>query len=301
VVPGPGTAADPVITCPVKVLIVDDHAINRHLYHALCSRWGMHPEVVAGGREALETAANRGRPFTLVLLDADMPEIDGFDVSEAIAARSDLADAVIMMLAASGPYNDGSRCAQLRRAAHLVKPITPGDLLAAIQRVLPTGVQPAATPPAATVTAATPSPVGLSARVILLAEDNVVNQRVAAGLLRRRGHTVVVANNGLEALATLEDQRFDLVLMDLQMPQMGGLEATRRIRDRERDSGRHTRVVAMTADAMTGDRERCLAAGMDGYLSKPVDPLTLFTAVEQETLAEDAVETARVLHPVGGA
>ena len=155
----------------------------------------------------------------------------------------------------------------------------------AINRVLATAVPRAATMPAPPPPMAPMATVGLRPLTILLAEDNLVNQRVAAGLLRRRGHTVAIANNGIEALAALENQRFDLVLMDLQMPQMGGLEATRRIRDREREGGRQTPIVAMTADAMTGDRERCLAAGMDGYLSKPVDPCMLYAVVEQHTAA----------------
>src|SRR6185312_12628885 len=128
---------------------------------------------------------------------------------------------------------------------------------------------------------------------ILLAEDNIVNQRVAVGLLTRRGHTVDVVTNGVEALAALAASSYDLVLMDIQMPEMGGIEATRMIREREASTGRHTRIVAMTAHAMAGDRERYLAAGMDGYLSKPIDPHTLFAAVDvrppaPRSLPEDA-------------
>jgi CheY-like chemotaxis protein len=115
---------------------------------------------------------------------------------------------------------------------------------------------------------------------ILLAEDNIVNQRVAVGLLTRRGHSVEVANNGVEALAALALAPYDLVLMDIQMPEMGGIEATHAIRESEASAGQHTRIVAMTAHAMVGDRDRYLAAGMDGYLSKPVDRNALFAAVE---------------------
>jgi signal transduction histidine kinase/ActR/RegA family two-component response regulator len=145
--------------------------------------------------------------------------------------------------------------------------------------------RPAVTPAAATAPVAAMPPAAMTPLNILLAEDNVVNQRVAAGLLTRRGHRVTVASNGIEALVALERQPFDLVLMDLQMPEMGGVEATAIIRDRERDSGRHSRIVAMTAHAMTGDRERCIAAGMDGYLSKPIDRSMLYLVVEQEATA----------------
>ena len=186
-----------------------------------------------------------------------------------------------MMLSSSGEYGDQSRCAELGIAAYLTKPVYAADLLAAIERAIGAKPSAAATPAAkSTAGALAMGADGRRAR-ILLVEDNVVNQRVASGLLTRRGHHVTVAQDGREALARLDRETFDLVLMDLQMPVMGGLDATVEIRRRERVTGRHVRIVAMTAHAMNSDRERCLAAGMDGYLSKPIDPPMLFAVVEQ--------------------
>jgi CheY-like chemotaxis protein len=180
-----------------------------------------------------------------------------------------------MMLTSSGQFGDSSRCGELGIRAYLTKPIRQSDLFDAICRALQTQAAPAVTQPRIY---SDDAPVQRAR--ILLAEDNIVNQRVAVGLLTRRGHTVDVVNNGVEALEALAASPYDLVLMDIQMPEMGGIEATRAIREREASTGRHTRIVAMTADAMAGDRERYLASGMDGYLAKPIDQRTLFAAVE---------------------
>jgi CheY-like chemotaxis protein len=261
----------------VKALIVDDNAINRRIFLDTLGRWQMRPKAVSGGREALELlmAAVRERdPFMLVLLDANMPELDGFVVAEKIRGHQDLAGATIMMLTSSGQYGDAARCRELGVGTYLTKPIKQADLLEAIYRALDR--QAAET----RIQSIGPAEGPVRPQRVLLAEDNPVNQRVAVGLLTRRGHHVTVASNGREAIATLEGGSFDVVLMDVQMPEMGGLEATAVIRDRERRLGGHVRVIAMTAHAMKGDRDRCLAAGMDGYLSKPVDPRALFTAIE---------------------
>jgi two-component system, sensor histidine kinase and response regulator len=263
----------------VPVLIVDDNPVNRRIFHEVLTRWQMKPSAVDNGRAALAalTEASRiGTPFSLVLLDANMPDMDGFAVAEQMAAHPELLGATIMMLTSSGQFGDSSRCLELGIRAYLTKPIRQTDLFDAICSALR---QPQA---ASTVThprnSSDNAPVQ---RVrILLAEDNIVNQRVAVGLLTRRGHTVDVVTNGVEALAALAASSYDVVLMDIQMPEMGGIEATHAIREREMSTGRHTRIVAMTAHAMAGDRERYLASGMDGYLSKPVDPRTLFAAVE---------------------
>jgi signal transduction histidine kinase/CheY-like chemotaxis protein len=272
----------------VAVLIVDDNSVNRRILSEQVTRWGMTPTLVDGGRAAIEamTAAVRARrPFNLVLLDANMPDMDGFAVAEAIAAQPALAGATVMMLTSSGEYGDQSRCIELGIAAYLTKPVYSADLLTAIERVL--GAQPSAHAVAngsATVSAGKLAMTAGGVRVrVLLVEDNVVNQRVASGLLTRRGHDVTIAEHGGVALALLEQRPFDIVLMDLQMPVMGGLDATIAIRERERVSGGHVRIVAMTAHAMTGDRERCLKTGMDGYLSKPINPQMLFAVVEQPT------------------
>jgi signal transduction histidine kinase/CheY-like chemotaxis protein len=286
----PGTPFRPP---PLDVLIVDDNDVNRRILSEQVSRWGMKPTSVGGGRTAIDTmvaAARERRPFSLVLLDANMPEVDGFAVAEAIAATPELASATVMMLTSSGEYGDQGRCAELGIAAYLTKPVYAADLLAAMERALaakpsrPAGADDSR-PAGGTLAMA---PGGTRVRVLLV-EDNVVNQRVAAGLLARRGHDVTIAQHGEEALALLATHTFDVVLMDLQMPVMSGIEATHAIRIREAASGEHIRIVAMTAHAMEGDRERCMQAGMDDYLSKPIDPPRLFAAVEQPS---DSAATA---------
>jgi signal transduction histidine kinase/DNA-binding response OmpR family regulator len=278
------TASDPApgpLLAGLPVLIVDDDAVNRRILHAQLSRWHTRPTAVESGRaalDALSAAAAAGRPFMLVLLDVNMPGLDGVQVAKEIAARPELAGATIMMLSSSDHHAESGRCRDFGVAAYLTKPIQAADLHDAICRVLndvsTTGADKAPVPRAAGR--------AVSALRVLLAEDNIVNQRVAVGLLTKRGHHVTVAGNGMEALAVLERDTFDVVLMDIQMPDMGGFEATAVIRQRERATGGHIRVVAMTAHAMTGDRERCLASGMDGYLSKPIEPAMLYATVEDE-------------------
>jgi CheY-like chemotaxis protein len=204
-----------------------------------------------------------------------MPGQDGFWVAGQIASRPELTCATIMMLTSSGRFGDVARCRELRIANHLCKPIDEAELLEKVCGAL----RPAAGA-AARATAFTIASSPVRRLKILLAEDNIVNQVLAVKLLTRRGHTVTVANNGLEALAALERETFDLILMDVQMPVMGGFEATAAIRQREMETGARQRIIAMTAHAMTGDKERCVAAGMDGYLSKPIDSRLLFAVVE---------------------
>jgi two-component system, sensor histidine kinase and response regulator len=267
------------------VLIIDDNAVNRRIYREQCAGWGMQPEIAADGPAALDaltTAADRGKPFDLLLLDANMPDMDGFDVAEAVARRPELSGATIMMLTSSGQYGDTSRCRALHITSYLVKPITSEDLLFAIGRALAKHV-PAAVKATVPTPAALIPPAALTPLHILLAEDNIVNQRVAAGLLTSRGHDVTIADNGVDALAALARERFDLVLMDLQMPEMDGFEATAIIRQRERVTGERLSIVALTANAMVGDRERCLDAGMDGYLSKPFDISGLVAEIARVT------------------
>ena len=265
----------------LRVLVVDDNEVNRRIFHEQLTRWNMNPTTVDGGQAALEAllaASEAGTPFALVLLDANMPDLDGFGVAAQMAARPELADATIMMLTSSGEYGDAGRCRELGISAYLTKPVRQAELLTQICRVLEHSVK----GPAAVAAVAVRAPEAeIRPAKILLAEDNLVNQRVAVGLLTRRGHTVTVANNGREALEMLARESFDLVLMDVQMPEMGGLEATAAIREREATEGGHTRIIAMTAHAMTGDRDRCITAGMDGYVSKPVNPKLLFEVVEE--------------------
>ncbi|PWT81699.1 MAG: hypothetical protein C5B57_09970 [Blastocatellia bacterium] len=299
----------------LPVLIVDDNAVNRKIFEEQLRRCHMRPTSVDGGRAALDAmtaAVLDGHPYRLVLLDANMPDIDGFAVAEQIARRRELVGATIMLLTSSGEYGDSSRCLDVGVAAYLTKPIKSEDLIDVICQVLDRTPIGGPTPPVARTEPSSlttsdrvhapiaPADASLAAKV-LLAEDNAVNQQVAVGLLTKRGHHVTIAENGCEALAALERDTFDIVLMDLQMPEMGGIEATRELRARERQTSRHTRVVAMTAHAMTGDRERCLAAGMDGYLSKPIDAAMLFAVVEDRSARvtdPPAASTAPAAEPV---
>jgi two-component system sensor histidine kinase/response regulator len=289
----------------VPVLIVDDNAINRRILESQVAAWGMRPTTVDGGQQALDalTAATRaGESFPLVLLDSQMPDLDGFAVAAAIAERPELAGATIMMLSSSGFDGESARCRSLGVAAHLTKPIRQSDLLEAICRTFNQDTRQTMGHSDRVVPA--PVPLVRSLRV-LVAEDNVVNQRVASGLLRKRGHEATVVADGREALAAIAAASFDVVLMDVQMPEMDGFEATTEIRAQETVTGGHLRIIAMTAHAMAGDRDRCLRAGMDGYVSKPLDPRLLYAVVEQEEItpsgaAVPAFERAAALERMGG-
>jgi CheY-like chemotaxis protein len=292
----------------LQVLVVDDNGVNRRVLQDLLVRWKMRPTVVDSGAAALRAlaaASDRGQPFALVLLDANMPEMDGFEVARRISATPTLGGATIMMLSSSGQYDESNKCREVGIATHLTKPVDQRELLSAIGRALAREPGQRAALPSSMLPAELPE----RRLHVLLAEDNVVNQRLAASLLRRRGHKVTIAANGREALATVTAQPFDVVLMDVQMPEMGGFEATAAIRalEAERQTPRMP-IVAMTAHAMKGDRERCLAAGMDEYLTKPLDPRHLCALVEQmaggkpaaEPRDEPATVSMEVLARVGG-
>jgi CheY-like chemotaxis protein len=293
----------------LPVLVVDDNAVNRRILAEQLARWGMRATLAEGGVEALAAlcdAAQRGMPYRLVLLDANMPEVDGFGVAARIGERPELAAATIMMLTSAGHYGDAERCKELNISAYLTKPIAASHLLDAICRVLGPGVRAIA---ARAARPATGVAVEARKRRVLLAEDNVVNQKVAVGLLAKRGHDVTVVANGLDAVDRLMNETFDVVLMDVQMPVMDGLEATTAIRQQEAGTGARVRIVAMTAHTMNGDRDRCLAAGMDGYLSKPVNPSMLYSVVEDDAepiaaAAEPAnratVDDSALLERLGG-
>jgi two-component system, sensor histidine kinase and response regulator len=264
----------------LPVLVVDDNATHRRILREMLERWGMKPVLAASAAEAfgmLRGPQQSTTPFALLLTDANMPETDGFALVEQVRQQADLCPTAIMMLTSAGQRGDAARCRELGIAAYLVKPIAQSDLLDAILRVLGTKGQPVEN--AQLVTRHSLREGRRSLRV-LLAEDNAVNQKLASRLLEKRGHSVVVTATGRQAVEALEGQRFDLVLMDVQMPEMDGFEATAAIRTRECLTGSHIPVIAMTAHAMTGDRERCLAAGMDGYLSKPIHGKELFEAIE---------------------
>jgi CheY-like chemotaxis protein len=289
----------------LRVLVVDDNATNRRILEEVLTHWRMQPTAVSSGRAALvelEKAARARQPFPLVLLDANMPEMDGFTLAEEIKKRPRLVKASIMMLTSGARLGDRARCLELGVSSYLMKPIKQSDLLDTIMGVL---VAPPRGGPSQ-VRAAAVAKGGRALRV-LVAEDNVVNQEVAVGLLSRAGHSAIVANNGREALALLERERFDLVLMDVQMPEMDGLEATAAIRDRERSTGLHVPIVAVTAHAMKGDAERCLAAGMDAYVTKPLQARELLAVIRGTgrrkapgRAARGTVDEALLLERVGG-
>ena len=259
----------------LPVLVVDDNSTNLAILHEMLSRWRMSPSAVADGATALAAMAGSPNGFPLVLLDAVMPGMDGFAVARKIREDARLGGATIMMLSSGDQPGDAQRCRELGVAAYLHKPIKQSELLDAIVVTLGRNASlPSALP--AHRLEASKIPSGL---VVLLAEDNEVNQELAIAILERRGCHVVLARNGSEAVALWDRERFDVVLMDVQMPEMDGLRATRAIREREKTRGGHTPIIAVTAHAMEGDRERCLAAGMDDYVSKPLRVAELFQAM----------------------
>ena len=264
----------------LAILVVDDNATNRLVLKELLEGWGMRPELAPGGGEALErlrSAAERGEPHALAIVDAMMPEMDGFALVGRIRADAALAPIRLLMLSSAGSTAEAEWLRQHGVARCLTQPVKESDLLDAVARAL----ELTETAPEREAERH-PEPSGVRSLNLLLAEDGLINQRVAVHLLEQRGHRVTVVNNGREALAALaaDEGGFDAVLMDVQMPEMNGFEATEAIRSEERDSGRHLPIVAMTAHAMKGDRERCLEAGMDAYVSKPIRAETLYAAVE---------------------
>jgi signal transduction histidine kinase/DNA-binding response OmpR family regulator len=261
-----------------KILVVDDNSSSRRVLDEMLRHWGMEPVPVSGGSEAvqkLQRACEAGEPFPLVLTDAHMPEMDGFTLAKRIKQDTEISAGVIMMLVTGDRPRDITRCEELGVGACLLKPVKQSELFDAVVIVL--GGR-AVEPTCAEAPAREERP-SLRPLQILLAEDSLVNQKLAVGLLEREGHSVVVVDNGREAIAALRAQPFDVVLMDVQMPAMDGLEATRTIRAKERRTGGHMPIVAMTAHAMKGDRERCLEAGMDAYVSKPIRASQLVEAI----------------------
>jgi len=285
---GPGR----VLLGGLGVLVVDDNQTNRSLLGEMLRRWGMRPKLAGGAGEALrmlQEGERAGAGYGLLLVDAQMPEVDGFTLVERVRERADLRQMTIMMLTSAGQRGDAGRCRELGIAAYLVKPIAQSQLLDAMLSVLGrkaqaagvagVGVEGEEAQEARLVTRHSLREVHKSLH-ILLAEDNVVNQVLACRLLEKHGHSVVVAGNGRKALEALDQQPFDLVVMDVSMPEMDGFEAVAAIRGREAQTGSHIPIIAMTAHAMKGDRERCLAAGMDAYISKPIQPHELIDAIK---------------------
>lgn len=277
-----GNIAPPEMLRGVKTLIVDDNKTNRRILAGMLKHWDMESREVEGGEQALaelSRAWESGEPYQLILTDMHMPHMDGFRLIERIRERPELATATIMMLTSAGHKGDAARCQEFGVAAYLLKPIRQSELREAVARAL--GAR-AETRPIPLITRYSlqdaREPEGMLR--VLVAEDNAVNQLLAVRLLEKRGHRVVVANNGREAIDELKKQAFDLILMDVQMPEMDGLEATKAIRNGEKNGARLP-VIALTAHAMKGDEDRCLAAGMDGYLTKPIRPRELDNVLEK--------------------
>jgi PAS domain S-box-containing protein len=265
----------------VSVLIVDNNATNRYILNEMLAGWQMRAFEADGSRSALallKQAVAEGKDIPLVLLDAQMPEVDGFQVAEQIKGDPQTASSRLIMLTSAGFRGDAARCRELGIQAYLPKPIKRSDLLHAIQTVMSLAGPAKQTPALITLHSLRESRGHLK---ILLAEDNRVNQLLAVRLLEKRGHKVVLVETGKAALEALQTEAFDVILMDIQMPEMDGLQATARVREREKVTGTHIPIVAMTAHAMTGDKERCLQAGMDAYISKPLSVKELFATIEE--------------------
>ncbi|MDA1054038.1 MAG: PAS domain-containing protein [Planctomycetota bacterium] len=262
-------ARNAVVVGGTPVLVVDDNATNRRIVEEMLRNWGMKPTLVDNATSALESlkaAAADGNPFRLLLSDVNMPQFDGFMLAAWIRDDPSIADIAIVMLTSSGRPGDADRRDKLGVIASLLKPAKQSEIFDAIVRAL--GVSAPEGDP--THQAVQERANKLGALRILLAEDNIVNQKLAQGVLSRQGHDVIIANNGREAIEALRIAEFDVVLMDVQMPELDGFEATKAIRIAEQTTGRRQPIIAMTARAMTGDRDLCLGAGMDEYVSKPI-------------------------------
>jgi CheY-like chemotaxis protein len=264
----------------LRVLVVDDNTTNRRVLEEWLRGWLMEPEAVGDGLAALSDlwhAVGLGRPYALVLLDARMPDTDGLALAAQIRQRAELSATRIILLTSGDRPGDVARSRELRIDAHLLKPVQQDELLETIYRVMSRSdgnAPPAVGPPGGREPAAAPLR-------ILVAEDNEVNAQLLERLLARRGHRVRLATNGREALALAEEGAFDLLLLDVHMPELDGLQVIRAIRERERSAGGHLPVIALTARARQEDRERCLAAGMDDFLAKPIQAADLWAATER--------------------
>ncbi len=271
----------------LRAMVVDDNATNRRILAEQLAALGMAVTVVDGAQSALTElwrAKAENTPFALIVVDYHMPEMDGLQLAERMRDMPGVTGSTIMMLTSGGQSGDAARSRELGMAAYLTKPISQKQLYQVVARVLGAGAAapdspaPVPTKDVTDMNAPNPGSAGPSEAPlkVLLAEDNFVNQKLAVTMLQKRGHEVTVANDGLQALDALARDSFDVVLMDVHMPRMGGFEATGKIRERERATGGHLPVIALTALAMTGDREKCLQSGMDAYVSKPINAGELF-------------------------
>jgi signal transduction histidine kinase/CheY-like chemotaxis protein len=268
----------------IKVLVADSNEINREIFSEMLKNWGMNASRADSGRAALdllETAKREGHPFRLAILDTGLSGVDGFEVLQEMQSNPEWNCEVIMLVSLKRHLADVERCRTLGVKHCLTKPIGQSELLDAILSAVTHKVAVEQTVNISVSDLAKPSSRQLN---ILLSEDNAINQKLAIRLLEKAGHQVTLARTGREAVDAWErsgERNFDVVLMDIQMPEMDGMEATVEIRHREQKSGKHVPILAMTAHAMRGDRERCLANGMDGYISKPIHPVDLFAEIER--------------------
>jgi PAS domain S-box-containing protein len=282
----------------LSVLVVDDNETNRRILQEVLTNWRMRPVTADGSAAALaalEKSIAGKHPFDVVLLDAHMPAMDGFEVAKRIKQNRRLRGIKVIMLTSAGEPEDVAQCQALGIDAYLTKPVKQSELFDAIISVL--------SPRKQMPSRASRPRKGSSTRrrlKLLLAEDNPVNQMLATRILEKLGHDVTVVGNGREAVSKAQASGFDLIIMDVQMPEMDGFEATAAIREWEKTTGKHIPIVAMTAHAMKGDRERCLAAGMDGYVSKPIRIGDLEEAVIQATVAKQSSSTEGANPTAGG-
>ncbi|MBC7857006.1 MAG: response regulator, partial [Pirellulaceae bacterium] len=275
-----------------RVLIIDDNATNRRILEEVVTSWDMIPTAGSSVDEALtllHEAVSAGRRFELLLTDINMPGRDGFDLIEQVRKEPQLAETAIIVLTSGERSDDSRKCDKYDVAQRLLKPVKQSELFDAIVAALGGEER-----EDAGSVHDEEAPASRPLR-ILLAEDSLVNQKLAVGLLERHGHELTVANNGREAINALGRGKFDIILMDVQMPELDGLAATRQIREREQSTGRHIPIIAMTAHALKGDRERCLASGMDEYVSKPIRERQLLAAMRLVVGDELSESVSRII------
>jgi CheY-like chemotaxis protein len=265
----------------LTVLVVDDNRTNRRILQEMLLTWGMKPILAETGEAALAALSAVQKAETtlaLILIDAHMPGMDGFALAEQIIRIPTFRGTAIVMLTSSGQPGDAKRCREMGLAAYLTKPITQPELFDVVSAALRSIDK-----PTSSAQSKSSASLGTHSRQVrvLLAEDNVVNQRLTVLLLEKRGHAVTIAGNGKQALTALEGGEFDIVLMDIQMPELNGLQATAAIRTCEKQGRKRLPIIAMTAHAMKGDREMCLAGGMDDYISKPIRAAELFEMIDR--------------------
>jgi two-component system, sensor histidine kinase and response regulator len=282
---GKEISVSPKILRGLRILVVDDNATNRRILERMLSTWGMIVDLAASGAEALALlyrAVNTNVSYPLIIVDGQMPHMDGFTLLRRIREAKELKVGKALMLTSAEQMEAAGQCRELEISEYALKPVARSDLLRLLLRTLVNVTGSSAHEPAILL------PVAIRPLHILLAEDSVFNQKVAVGMLAKDGHTVTVANNGREAAEAFTKQTFDLVFMDVQMPEMDGTEATERIRRQQEITGMRVPIIAMTAHAMVGDREKFLAAGMDDYISKPIGRDELAAVVARNTDAARA-------------